>query len=147
MISVPISPYRLRAFFSLLAIEFAMLTSAQIAQSQTIKTKDEISRVVIVENIKVANGVVSGEAVNRSANTLRDLQLFIRYTWLWDDEMKPGKIDPGTSTYHTLSKDIPPAGRLPFTFSPSPPLPKVSGGRFETSVSVAAFAEVIEPKQ
>ena len=66
-----------------------------------------------------------------------------RDAWLWDDERKPGKIDPGTSAYHTLTTDIRAGGSLPFTFTPSPPLPKASGGRYEISVTVGGFAQVI----
>jgi hypothetical protein len=96
-----------------------------------------------VEKVTVNDGVVSGEVFNRSTRLLRDVQLFIRYTWLWDDELKPGKADPGTSSYYTLQKELPAGGRLPFTFNPSPPLPKASGGHFETTVSIAGFTEVI----
>ncbi len=113
------------------------------ARSQTFRSREEIERVLIIDKVSIKDGVVSGEVHNRSRYVVREVQLFIRYTWLWDDEFKPGKVDPGTSTYYTLPKEIPPGGQLPFTYTPSPPLPKVAGGRFETSVSVAGFAEVI----
>jgi hypothetical protein len=110
---------------------------------QSVRTKEEISRTLALEKVNVVDGTVSGEVYNRSANTVRDVQLFIRYTWLWDNETKPGKNDPGTSTYYTLPNEIPPGGRLPFTFKPSSPLPKMPGGRFETTASIASFTEVI----
>jgi hypothetical protein len=106
-------------------------------------TREEIARIIALEKVNVANGLVSGEVFNRSSHTVRDVQLFIRYTWLWDNETKPGSADPGTSTYYVLAKEIPAGGRLPFTFKPSPPLPNVSGGRFETSVAIAGFTEVM----
>ena len=46
--------------------------------------------------------------------------------------------------YHTLPKEIAPGARLPFSFKPSPPLPQVTGGHFETSVAIAGFTEVIQ---
>jgi hypothetical protein len=113
------------------------------AWTQDIKTHEETAQILIVDKINISEGAVSGEVINRSSRLVRDVQLFIRYTWLWDNETKPGKADPGTSTYYTLQKEIPAGGRLPFTFNPSPPLPKVSGGRFETTVSVAGYTEVI----
>lgn len=111
--------------------------------SQAIRTKEETARIVAVEKVSVADGVVSGEVINRSPNVIRDVQLLVRYTWLWDNETKPGKNDPGTSAYYTLPKEIPPDGRLPFTYKPSPPLSKMAGGHFETSVSIGGFTEVI----
>jgi len=110
---------------------------------QSVRAREDIARILAVEKINVADGMVSGEVYNRSANTVRDVQLFVRYTWLWDNETKPGKDDPGTSTYYTLPKEIPPGGSLPFTYKPSPPPPKMAGGHFETTVSVAGFTEVI----
>ena len=46
------------------------------------------------------------------------------------------------SIYHALSSEIAPGGTLPFTFSPNPPLPKISGGRYETTVAIAGYTEV-----
>ena len=113
------------------------------AGSQTVRERGEIAPVLAIEKLSVQNGVVAGEILNRSPHAIREVQLFIRYTWLWDEEFKPGKDDPGTSVYYTLPKEIPSGGRLPFTYSPSPPLPKASGGRFETTVAIAGYAEVI----
>jgi hypothetical protein len=122
----------------------AVLVNAPTAVwPQSVKTQEDAGRVLAIEKLTVKDGVVSGEVSNRSSRLLRDVQLFIRYTWLWDDEMKPGNVDPGTSTYYNLQKEIAPGGRLPFTFQPSPPLAKMGGGHYQTSVSIAGFTEVI----
>jgi len=113
------------------------------AGSQTVRERAEITAVLAIEKLSVQEGVVSGDIYNRTSHTIRDVQLFIRHTWLWDEEFKPGKDDPGTSIYYTLSKEIPASGRLSFNYSPSPPLPKASGGRFETTVAIAGYTEVI----
>ena len=79
-----------------------------------------------------------------SKNTVRDVQLFIRYTWLWANEFRPGKDNPSEAFYQTLSGDIAPGGSMPFKFTPSSPLPKRSGGKFaQPTVSVAGFTQVI----
>ena len=121
---------------------FAVLF-AHSAGSQTVRERAEIAAVLAIEKLSVQEGVVSGEIYNRSSHTIRDVQLFIRHTWLWGEEFKPGKDDRGTSIYFALPKEIPPGGRLPFTYSPSPPLPKASGGRFVTTVAIAGYAEVV----
>jgi hypothetical protein len=99
--------------------------------------------VLAIEKLSLREEVVAGEVHNRFPHAVRDVQILIRYTWLWDDEFKPGTNDPGTSTYITLPKEIPAGGRLPFAYSPSPPLPKIPGGRFETMVAIGGFTEVI----
>lgn len=63
-------------------------------------SREEIASILSIEKIAVADGTVSGEIHNRGPYTIREVQLFVRYTWLWDDQRNPGKIDPGTSTYH-----------------------------------------------
>lgn len=132
-------PHGLRKIVLLWALILWPIT----APAQTLRSHEEAARVVTVGEYKVVDGVVSGEVWNRSPHLLRDVQLLIRYTWLWDDERHPGKTDPGTSTYYTLPKEIASGARLPFTFSPTPPLPKVDAGRFQTTVSVAGYTEVI----
>ena len=137
-------PTHLRLFGAILigsALFATLLTHS--AGSQTVRERDEIAPVLAIEKLTVQEGVVAGEIFNRTAHVVRDVQLFIRHTWLWDAEFKPGKNDPGTSIYYTMPKEISAGGRLPFTYSPSPPLPKVSGGRFETTVAIAGYAEVI----
>lgn len=119
------------------------MLSAHAAPAQTVRERGDIAAVLTIENLSVQEGLVAGEIFNRSAHTVRDVQVLIRNTWLWDEEFKPGKDDPGTSVYYTLPKEIPAGGRLPFTYSPSPPLPKAPGGRFQTTVAIAGYAEVI----
>jgi hypothetical protein len=128
---------------TLLLAALVLLATAEVGRAQAVKSRPEIERIAVVEKLAVQDGVVSGEVFNKSPYLLRDVQLLVRYTWLWDDEKKPGKSDPGTSTFYTLPREIAPGGRLPFTFKPAPPLPSLSGGHFEISVSIAGFAEVI----
>ena len=122
-----------------------VVTAPRTAAPQNIKTHEEAARILVIEKLAVNDGAVSGEIYNRSTRLVRDVQLFIRYAWFWDDEMKPGKDDPGTSIYYNLQKEIPAGGRMAFNFKPSPPLTKASGGRYETSVTIAGFTEVIPP--
>jgi len=110
---------------------------------QAVRSRTEAAQILTVDKISVREGVVSGEVQNKSTRTLRDVQLFIRYVWLWNDEFHPGKDDPSTAAYHSLGQEISPGGSVRFTFTPSPPLPKLPNGYFETSVSIAGFTEVI----
>jgi len=120
-----------------------MTLFAPEAYPQDIRSKEEIVNVLAIENLSIQEGVVSGEVRNKAKHELRDVQLFVRYTWLWDDERNPGKSDPGTSAYYTLKQTIPPGEKINFTYKPSPPLPKMAAGRFETTVTIAGFTEVI----
>jgi hypothetical protein len=46
-----------------------------------------------------------------------------------------------------LKQTIPPGKTASFTYKPSPALPRISGGRFDTSVTIAGFTEVIPQSQ
>jgi hypothetical protein len=115
------------------------------ANPQAVLTKQEASRVLVLENVTAQDEVVSGEIRNNSTNLVRDVQLLIRYVWLWKNEFHPGKDDPSRSDYYNLPGEIPPHGVTRFQYTPSSPLPKRTDGSFLVTVSVAGFAQVIPP--
>jgi len=125
----------------------ALIWLGASAQAQKVRSEEETARILALEKVTVRDGVVSGEVRNKANHPVRDVQLFVRYTWLWDDERNPGNIDPGTSTYYALKETILSGEKIDFTYKPSPPLPKIAGGRFETSVKIAGFTEIIPQKQ
>jgi len=114
-----------------------------VSHSATLLMADQAGQVVVVRNVAVKDGAVSGELVNKSARTLRDVQLLIRYSWRWKNEFKPGSDEFGTAVYHTVEKEIPPGGTASFSYRPASPLPSRPDGHYETTVSVAGFAEII----
>jgi hypothetical protein len=114
-----------------------------LANPQTVLTNQEASRVLVLNNVSAQDGVVSGEIRNNSSNVVRDVQLFIRYVWLWKNEFHPGKDDPSRSVYYNVPGEIPPGGTTRFQYTPSSPLPKRTDGHFIVSVSVAGFTQVI----
>ena len=112
--------------------------------SQTVASQEQAGTVLAIDKVTVQDGTIAGEIRNMSKNTVRDVQLFIRYTWLWANEFRPGKDNPSEAFYQTVSGDIAPGGSMPFKFTPSSPLPKRSGGKFaQPTVSVAGFTQVI----
>ena len=59
--------------------------------SQNVASQEQAGTVLAIDKVTVQDGTVAGEIRNKSKNTVRDVQLFIRYTWLWADEFHPGK--------------------------------------------------------
>lgn len=116
--------------------------------SQNVLSQQQASSVVAIDRVAVQDGTVTGEIRNQSKNTVRDVQLFIRYTFLWKNEYRPGKESPSAVFYPTISGEIAPGKSVPFKFTPSPPLPKRSDGRFlPPTVSVAGFTEIIQQQR
>src|SRR5262245_13869172 len=68
--------------------------------SQTVFTQQQAGSVLGIENVAAQpDGSVSGEIRNNSMNTVRDVQLFIRSTFLWTNEFHPGKESPIVACY------------------------------------------------
>ena len=128
-------------------VSLATILWSQHTLAQSLRSKEEVSHIIAIDKLAVKDSTVSGEVHNLSPNTLRDVQLYVRYIWLWDNEFHPGNNDPSTSFIYTVPQEIAPGGRAPFTFSPSPPLPKAAGGHFMTAVAEAGFTEVIPGKR
>jgi hypothetical protein len=111
----------------------------------TLRSAEAAGRVVNVRNVMTTDaGKVSGEVVNNSNQTLRDVRLQILYSWRWKDEHRPGKDDPGKAIYHVLGQEIPPSQTIRFNYEPSPPFAVREDGQFDIGVKIVGFAEVFQ---
>jgi hypothetical protein len=128
---------------SVLSAFLALGVQPYAALSATLASQEQAANVVSIRNVTVKDGAVSGELVNKSSRAIRDVQLLIRYTWLWKNETRPGQDELSNAVYHTVEGDIAPGGSRPFTYRSASPLPARADGHFEVSVSVAGFTEVI----
>ena len=136
--------WTLTVFVSLL-VGLVLALSPKPSFSQMVFSQQQADSVLRIENVAAEpDGSVSGVIRNNSKNTVRDVQLFIRSTFLWKNEFHPGKESPSVASYPTISGEIAPGGSLPFKFTPTSPLPKRTDGRFERpSVSIAGFTQII----
>jgi hypothetical protein len=144
---IPFLSKPIRALMVLAFLLSGFITSlwSRPSFAQTVFSQPQADSVLRIENVAAEpDGTVTGEIRNNSKNTVRDVQLFIRSTFLWKNEFHPGKESPSVASYPTISGEIAPGKSLPFKFTPSPPLPKRMDGRFERpSVSIAGFTQVI----
>jgi hypothetical protein len=146
MITLTSKQTQIRMIFVSLLLGLVLALWPKASLSQTVLSQQQAGSVLAIEKLGVqGDGTVTGEIRNNSKNTVRDVQLFIRYTFLWKNEFHPGKESPSAAFYPTISGEVAPGGSLPFKFTPTPPLPKRTDGRFEApSVSVAGFTQVIQ---
>ncbi len=104
----------------------------------------DIDRSVSVRDVTAEDGTISGVVVNNSGRLLQNVELLIRYGWMWNNEFSPGDDEPSRAVYYTLPEEIPPGGSVPFTYRPELPLPHRADGRFITSVQVVGFTQFEE---
>lgn len=88
----------------------AVLSMPLIATAQKVASQEDVHTVLTIEKVSVSDGTITGEIRNRGRHNVHDIQLLVRYVWLWHDERKPGKIDPSTSSYHSLPTELVPTG-------------------------------------
>lgn len=136
--------YSVARFFFIVNIFIAAY--AVPGPAATDNVREDAGRVATVQNLAVKEGAVSGEIMNTSSRTLRDVQLLIRHTWLWNNEMKPGEDSASDAVFYTVEGDIPAGGSKPFSYRSSTPSASRSDGRYETTVSVAGYSEIIPVK-
>lgn len=101
----------------------------------------EAAQTVVITGLTVKDASVSGTVVNKSAATVRGVEMVLRQVWQWKDELHPGTDSPGRTLTFTLGGDVAPHSSAPFTFQ-MPPLPQRSDGRFTTTMDVIRFTEV-----
>lgn len=101
----------------------------------------ETAQTIVINDLRVQEGSVSGTVVNNSSATVRGVELLLRQTWLWNNERHPGTDSPGRTLPFTLGGDVAPNASAPFTFQ-TPPLAQRSDGRFVTTMDVISFSEV-----
>jgi len=116
---------------------------AETAIPATLVPAEKAAEVVVLRNVAIKDGKISGELVNQTKHAVRDVQLLIRHLWQWKNEFRPGTDEVGRAVYHTVEKEIAPGGSAPFSYEPSPPLPSGPGGFYQTTVSIAGFTEII----
>ncbi len=137
----------MRTLRSALVVVAALVLAAgiqrELAISATLLDADKAAQIVVVRNVTVKEGAISGELINNSRRALRDVQLQIRSTWHWKNEFRPRDDSPGDAVLYTVEKEIPPGGTAAFTYRPSSPSPSRPDGYFETTVSVAGFSEIV----
>ena len=118
MITLTSKQTQIRMIFISLLLGLILALWPKPSFSQNVASQEQAGSVLAIDKVMVQDGTVKGEIRNNSKNTVRDVQLFIRYTWLWANEFHPGKDNPSEAFYQTVSGDIAPGGSMPFKFTP-----------------------------
>lgn len=124
-----------------LSILFGSIVLAETTKPIISSSNREGTEAVTVHDVTAKDGIVSGVVVNNTGHKLENVELLIRYDWLWNNEVLPGEDNPGRAMVHRLPA-VPPAGEIPFSYQPESPLPERSDGHFSISVKVIGYTEV-----
>jgi len=114
----------------------------EVSPETVVVSPDQMSRAVDVKDVRMNGDQVSGKVVNNSGKPVRDVQILVKYVWLWNNERKPGTDSPGRAVYETLPGELAPGEAKDFTYRPDEPLPNRRDERFEPAVEVAGVTEI-----
>ncbi len=130
---------RMRIFAALLGV-LSLPLSGACARAAVVPS-EEADQVLVIKDLTVGDGSVSGTVVNKSAATLRGIQVLLTQSWLWNDERHPGSDSPGRTLPFMLETEVAPHSSAPFTLQ-IPPLAPRADGRFATTIEVLSFTAV-----
>lgn len=91
---------------------------------------DAVRGDIQVTDVSRRGDSVTGNLVSRTDAQIRDIRLLVDMPFLWANEVKPGDDSPGRSSVLTVEGPLAPRGTLAFEFTPNPPLPERTDGRF-----------------
>ncbi len=118
----------------------SVASAATRASPSVLFGSEALSRDVVVRDLQVHDGAVSGVVVNNTGNQLTNVDLLVRFGWRWKHERAPGKESPGRAVVRTL-ENIPLGGETPFNYSPEFGFPARSDGHYEISVVVVGYTQ------
>ncbi|MGH7795994.1 MAG: hypothetical protein ACREQ2_14065 [Candidatus Binatia bacterium] len=111
--------------------------------AQTVLDPQEAAKTLAIRNLTATPSLVSGEVVNRTPHTVRDIELLFQFHWLWKNEFKPGLESPGRTDILNIAKELRPEESMAFRYTPDPPLPHRKDGWFEPEVTIGGFTVVV----
>jgi hypothetical protein len=83
MITLTSQQTQIRMIFVSLLLGLILALWPKPSFSQNVASQEQAATVLAIDKVTVQDGTITGEIRNKSKNTVRDVQLFIRYTFLW----------------------------------------------------------------
>jgi len=113
--------------------------------SETVVSRTELDKHVLTIEDIAPNGEINGFVKNTAAQRIDDIDLLVRYGWVWRTPDGHRSNDPSWAEYvHLDANGLEPGAALPFTYRPATPLPKREDGLFVPRVTVVAITKIKE---
>ena len=96
---------------------------------------------VRVEDVAFRKGEIHGVLRNNASHRVRDVELLIRYFWVWKANSRAREKGPELPFRYTVRQEIPPHGSIPFSYA-TPPLPSRDDGYYDLQVTVVRSVNV-----
>jgi hypothetical protein len=119
-----------------------LLVTEAAAQSATVLPESAVRQQVEIRDLLDAPERVQGVIVNNTDAVLRNVVLFIAYSWRWNDERNPGQDTMSFGDRIEIAGDVPPGGSAGFAYMPTRMLSDRTDGFYQIDVTVRSFKRV-----
>jgi len=116
--------------------------TAGVKSDTVIVSPREMASKVEVRDVHKEGNTITGTIVNTSDQPIRDVQLLVRYLWLWRPERRPGKESPTRAYFETVPGELAPGQTASFSYQADVPLEPRRNGRFVPDVQVSAVTQL-----
>ena len=85
------------------------------------------------------NGTIEGELLNTTAQRVTDVQVLVRYSWVWARESNIERDDPSWANTFTFPVDLKPGDSSPLSIPALRPIELRDDGKFLISAKVMGY--------
>ena len=85
------------------------------------------------------DGTIEGELLNTTAQRVTDVQVLVRYSWVWARESNAERDDPSWANTFTFPVDLRPGDSSPLSIPPLRTLEPRDDGKFLISAKVMGY--------
>ena len=128
---------RIFAGFFVLSLPFTSyaqeITNEQVLHQRTIE-----SAVTFLYEVG-EDGTIEGELLNTTADRVSDIQVLVRYSWLWLRESAKQREDPSWANTFTFPVDLKPGDSSPLSIPPLREMRDNQQGKFLISAKVMGY--------
>ena len=127
----PMRRYILIAFLALLVVPQAV--------ADRVRPQTQIERAVWLEFEVLPGGIIEGELINTTEQRVNDIEVLVRYAWIWHNDFAIGDDDPGWATTYVFPIDLEPGQSSPLTIPPTRELTTRDDGHYSISAKVMGY--------
>lgn len=118
------------------------LSPLRVGAQTTVVPETNVRQQVEIRDLLDAPERVQGVVVNNTEAALRNVVLFVSYSWRWNDERNPGEDLMSFGDRIEIQGDIPPGGSAGFAYMPTRSLSDRTDGYYQIDVTVRSFKKV-----
>ena len=109
------------------------------ASANQVLEQRQIERSVALLFEVVDGGIIEGELINTTSQRVSDIEVLVRYSWVWHRDGAAKDDDPSWSNSFTFPIDLAPGESSPLTIPPLKPIVERDDGHYVINAKVMGY--------